>query len=226
MCQACLGWSTGWVHRAGGCTRTWATGIGGALRDAQAAVDVGATTFGIARWQDRGLGDSTVARAGFHSSISRPAHLRAVGPIGMPELDVSRCERHWPHRLVAINFTTFKLVAQSRGFGFLQAARVEQHRGGELQAPGARTARSAPRPAAPRASPRERRASPGPGRAGVTVPRPAAAAGAQGQYCPVTPSLRPDHPLCPGPGPPRGPAAPWCAHMKCAARLARPCSTC
>ena len=130
------------------------------------------------------IGDSTVARAGFHSSISRPAHLRAVGPIGMPELDVSRCERHLPHRLVAINFTTFKVVAKSRGFGFLQAARVEQHRGGELQAPGARTARSAPRPAAPRASPRERRASPGPRRAGVTVPRPAAPTGAQGQYCP------------------------------------------
>ena len=68
---ACLGWFAGWVHTAGGCTRTWAPGIGGALRDAQAAVDVGATTFGIARWQDRGLGDSTVARAGFHSSISR-----------------------------------------------------------------------------------------------------------------------------------------------------------
>ncbi len=68
---ACFGWSAGWVHTAGGCTRTWAPGIGGALRDAQAAVDVGATTFGIARWQDRGLGDSTVARAGFHSSISR-----------------------------------------------------------------------------------------------------------------------------------------------------------
>jgi hypothetical protein len=59
------------VHGAGGCTRTWAPGIGGAQRDAQAAVDVGATTFGIARWQDRGLGDSTVARAGFHSSITR-----------------------------------------------------------------------------------------------------------------------------------------------------------
>ena len=79
--MACLGWSAGWVHRAGGCTRTWAPGIGctrtwapgigGAPRDAQAAVDVGATTFGIARSQDRGLGDSTVARAGFHSSISR-----------------------------------------------------------------------------------------------------------------------------------------------------------
>ena len=69
--MACLGWSAGWVHRAGGCTRTWAPGIGGAQRDAQAAVDVGATTFGIARSQDRGLGDSTVARAGFHSSITR-----------------------------------------------------------------------------------------------------------------------------------------------------------
>ena len=59
----------------------WAPGIGGAQRDAQAAVDVGATTFGIgqrqrqrwqARWQDR---DSTVARAGFHSSI----YLRPTG---------------------------------------------------------------------------------------------------------------------------------------------------
>ena len=36
--------------------------------DAQPALDVAATTDGIARWQDRGLGDSTVARAGFHSS--------------------------------------------------------------------------------------------------------------------------------------------------------------
>ena len=71
MFRVCLGCSAGWVHRAGVCTRTWAPGIGGAPRDAQAAVDVGATTFGIARSQDRGLGDSTVARAGFHSSISR-----------------------------------------------------------------------------------------------------------------------------------------------------------
>jgi hypothetical protein len=54
--MACVGWSAGWVHGAGGCTRTWAPGIGGAPRDAQAAVDVGATTFGIARSQDRGRG--------------------------------------------------------------------------------------------------------------------------------------------------------------------------
>ncbi len=70
-CVLLVGWSAGWVHGAGGCTRTWAPGSGGAPRDAQAAVDVGATTFGIACSQDRGLGDSTVARAGFRSSISR-----------------------------------------------------------------------------------------------------------------------------------------------------------
>ena len=77
--MACVGWSAGWVHGAGGCTRTWAPGIGGAPRDAQAAVDVGATTFGIARSQDRGLGDSTVARAGFHSSISRTIYHAPAG---------------------------------------------------------------------------------------------------------------------------------------------------
>jgi hypothetical protein len=46
---------------------------------AQAAVDVGATTFGIARWQDRGLGDSTVARAGFHSSHQSPIYHAPAG---------------------------------------------------------------------------------------------------------------------------------------------------
>jgi hypothetical protein len=51
-------------------------------KDAQAAVDVGETTFGIARWQDRGLGDSTVARAGFQSSHqSSTAYIMMITPL-------------------------------------------------------------------------------------------------------------------------------------------------
>ena len=89
-----------WVHTAGGGTRTRAPGtrIGGAQRDAQAAVDVRATTFGIGQRQTRSrggnvgrlvgrIGDSTstVARAGFHSSIYlRPTgRLVQTGSVGL-----------------------------------------------------------------------------------------------------------------------------------------------
>ena len=85
---ACLGWSAGWVHRAGGCTRTWAPGIGctrtwapgigGAPRDAQAAVDVGARTFGIARWQDLGFGTQRWLGRAF----TRPSLVHISRPTG------------------------------------------------------------------------------------------------------------------------------------------------
>ena len=76
--MACFGCSAGYTELEGA-HGTWAPGIGGAQRDAQAAVDVGATTFGIgqgqrqrwqARWQDRGLNGSSGGLSLVH--ISRP----------------------------------------------------------------------------------------------------------------------------------------------------------
>ncbi len=61
-------------------------------RDAQAAVDVGATTFGIARSQDRGLGDSTVARAGFHSSITRTIYHALRGGLCYQDQRARKCQ--------------------------------------------------------------------------------------------------------------------------------------
>ena len=142
----------------------------------------------------------------------RCAHLRSVGPLGNLSLASHDASANVTGRADQLSSSSSLRNAhwQSRG----RASGLCRPPGWRTSGRGASGARGAnapfsPSAGCPRASRRERASPatewPRPRRAGrraTVTPRAGRPCRPQGKYCPVT--LRPDRPLCPGPGPPRG----------------------